>query len=527
MNAPLTLRFRDSLGDHQHLIASGQTIIGRTEACDLRVHDDTISRNHARITEQAGSFVLEDLDSRNGVFIGDRPAKSITLVSGMVLRLGNVSILVEEPGSAKISVQLSEDLPQQGVMDSLMIDDFQNSLGHGPGTISSTPAQEGLGVALELFQNAAETLLTGSALSEVTEGAVGLALRSLPVDRGFLSLNENGQLVPQAMQTQVGLDTSRPMKISRTIADQVMDERRAVLIRDTGSMEDLAVAHSIVQMQIQSAMCAPLISGNEVVGIIYVDCVDSKQVLTLEHLGIISVLALMVSSALEQFRLRQSVEEEKRRREELSCRLSPNVVERVLSGEAELGSKEAEITVLFADLVGFTSMSEKLEPRQVVDLLNELFESLTAEVFLQDGTLDKYIGDALIAFFGAPEEQEDHPARAIRTGLAMQQRLREMAEKHPERPPLSMRIGINTGPAVVGDIGSKLRSDYTVIGDTVNTASRLESQIARAGDVVIGPLTAERCLGIFELEKLEEVPLKGKSKPVQPWKVLGENSEAT
>jgi adenylate cyclase len=264
-----------------------------------------------------------------------------------------------------------------------------------------------------------------------------------------------------------------------------------------------------------------------VVGIIYVDCVDSKQVLTLEHLGIISVLALMVSSALEQFRLRQSVEEEKRRREELSCRLSPNVVERVLSGEAELGSKEAEITVLFADLVGFTSMSEKLEPRQVVDLLNELFESLTAEVFLQDGTLDKYIGDALIAFFGAPEEQEDHPARAIRTGLAMQQRLREMAEKHPERPPLSMRIGINTGPAVVGDIGSKLRSDYTVIGDTVNTASRLESQIARAGDVVIGPLTAERCLGIFELEKLEEVPLKGKSKPVQPWKVLGENSEAT
>lgn len=522
MATPLTLRFRDSDGDQQHRLGPERVVIGRTEDCDIQISDDTISRNHACIAEQGDCFVLEDMKSRNGVFVGNRSVESVKLQAGMVLRLGNVSILVESTQGSAFNVRLAEDLPEQGVLDSLVIDDFQNTLGASSVGSTKGPVQGGLGVALELFQNAAETLLTGSELAEVTEGAVGLALRSLPVDRGFLSLSEDGQLVPYATQAQEGLDADRPMQISRTIARQVMDERRAVLIRDTGSMENLAVAHSIVQMQIQSAMCAPLISGNEVVGIIYVDCVDSKKSLTSDHLGIISVLALMVSSALEQFRLRQSVEEEKRRREQLSCRLSPNVVEKVLAGEAELGSKEVEISVLFADLVGFTSMSEKLAPREVVDLLNDLFETLTAEVFLEDGTLDKYIGDALIAFFGAPETQQDHPARAVRTGLAMQARLLEMASQHPERPTLSMRIGINTGPAVVGDIGSKLRSDYTVIGDTVNTASRLESQIAKAGEVVVGPKTAEHCLDLFDLEELEALPLKGKSQLVKPWRVIGE-----
>ncbi|NRA76459.1 MAG: FHA domain-containing protein [Planctomycetes bacterium] len=523
MTVPLTLRFRDSVGDHQHQITSGQTIIGRTEVCDLFINDDTISRNHARIIEQDGAFLLEDLESRNGVFVGDRPVKSVALRPGMVLRLGNVSILIDETDGSTFNIRLMEDLPEQGVMDSLIIDDLQKHLGDPSVNADEEGTPAGLGVALELFKNAAETLLTGSNLSKVTEGAVDLALKSLPVDRGFLSLREDGQLVPHATQAQAGLDTNRPMQLSRTIAAQVMEDRAAVLIRDTGSMEDLATAHSIVQMHIQSAMCAPLISGDEVVGIIYVDCVDSKKSLTSDHLGIISVLALMVSSALEQLRLRQSVEEEKRRREELSCRLSPNVVDKVLAGEAELGSKEAEITVLFADLVGFTSMSEKHEPRQVVELLNDLFDALTDEVFRQDGTLDKYIGDALIAFFGAPEKQDDHPQRAIRAGLAMQQRLKQLAEQHPDWPPLSMRIGINSGMAVVGDIGSEQRRDYTVIGDPVNVASRLESQVARAGQVVIGPLTAERCGNDFELEELEEITLKGKSVAVRAWKVISEN----
>lgn len=493
-------------------------VIGRASSCEVCIKDDTISRNHARIIERGGVFLIEDLDSRNGIQVGDQRIASAELRPGMVIRLGNVSILVDGEAKSVFDIQFDQDLPSQGVMESLIIDDLEQHL-QGQPTKGSAVAD--LGVALELFKNAAETLLTGSSLSEVTQGAIDLALRSLPIDRGFLSLVENDNLTPHATGSREGLGDNPQMQLSRTIARQVIDEHRAVLIRDTGNMGNLTSADSIIQMHILSAMCAPLVVQGEVVGILYVDCIESQKPLEPEHLDLISVLALMVSSALEQSRLHQSVEVEKRRRKELSCRLSPNVVERVLAGEAQLGSMEADITVLFADLVGFTTMSEQMAPREVVDLLNELFEELTAEVFREDGTLDKYIGDALIAFFGAPEQQEDHPARAIRTALAMQTKIQEMSAQHPDWPPLSMRIGINSGMAVVGDIGSIQRSDYTVIGDIVNIASRLESQVAKAGEVVVGPATAQPCGHLFLLEEMEEMRLKGKRIGVKPWRVLG------
>ncbi len=516
--APLMLRFKDSSGERLLPVCPGTMLIGRSSSCEVCIKDDTISRNHARIVERDGVFMIEDLGSRNGVEIGDKRVASSELRSGMVIRLGNISILVDGEAKSVFNIQFDQELPDQGVMESLIIDDLEQHLRGQPNRGSGGAD---LGVALQLFKNAAETLLTGSSLSEVTQGAIDLALRSLPIDRGFLSLVEDDNLIPHATGSREGLGDNPQMQLSRTIARQVIDEHRAVLIRDTGNMGSLTPAASIIQMHILSAMCAPLVVQGEVVGILYVDCIESQKPLEPEHLDLISVLALMVSSALEQSRLHQSVEVEKRRRKELSCRLSPNVVERVLAGEAQLGSMEADITVLFADLVGFTTMSEMMAPREVVDLLNELFEELTAEVFREDGTLDKYIGDALIAFFGAPEQQDDHPARAIRTAMAMQSRIREMSSQHPDWPPLSMRIGINSGTAVVGDIGSIQRSDYTVIGDVVNIASRLESQVAKAGEVVIGPATAQPCGHLFLLEEMQETPLKGKSNVVKPWRVLG------
>ena len=125
MSAPMTLRFRDTRGDQQYQLEAELLIIGRTEDCDIQISDDTISRNHARIVKQGDSFVLEDLKSRNGVFANNRPIESISLRDGMVLRLGNVSILVESKNSSSLAVRLTDDRPEQGVMDSLMIDDFR------------------------------------------------------------------------------------------------------------------------------------------------------------------------------------------------------------------------------------------------------------------------------------------------------------------------------------------------------------------------------------------------------------------
>ncbi len=519
MNNPLFLRFRDSRGDQQEKILDREMTLGRTDASDIRVDDETISRKHASIIWENGAPVLIDTGSRNGIHLGEERVERIPLRDGLVFRLGGVSFFVEDPNTGPQSVSVNQDLPQQGVLDSLVIDDWQTNLDKSD--VKSTTTEQ-LGVALKLFKDAAETLLTGSDLQEVAEGALELALRSLPVDRGFVSLlDDDGQLQSVAEKSREGLVDQESMKLSSTIAQQVIDERLAVLIRDTGNMDGLSAAHSIVQMSIQSALCAPLTSGDKVLGIIYVDCVTQVKSLEKNHLDVLSVLGLMVSSAIEQVRLTQSVAEEKRRREELSCRLSPNVVDKVIAGEAALGSQDLEITVMFADIVGFTPLSESLEAHQVVELLNSLFDGLTEEVFRQDGTLDKYIGDAMVAFFGAPDPQSDHPSRAVRAGLAMQEHLARFNAEHPDWPDLRMRIGINSGIATVGDVGSQARRDYTVIGDTVNTASRFESQVATPGEIIVGPNTAKALEDSILREALEPVSVKGKSQPVEPWRITG------
>jgi len=515
----LALRFRDSTGDHQHPLSSEEITLGRSPDCNLCIQHDTISRKHARIRSVDGKYLLEDLGSHNGIVVGSKKVDSVQLQAGMMVKLGEVTLVVDAPMPKSPGLELGNELPEQGILDSISITDIEQNLQQGAAYQESS--SKDLGMALELFKDAADTLLTGSHLDQVTQGAISLSLKALPIDRCFLCLLEDGELSLSASGSQDHQQNIGQMELSTTIANQVIENKCAVIIRDTANQEDLAAAMSIQQMNIVSAMCAPLITEGVVFGILYVDCIKTHRVLNSDHLSTISVLALMVASAIQQFRFRQNAEEEKRRRVDLSCRLSPNVVDKVLSGQAELGSKEAEISVLFADLVGFTTMSEALAPREVVELLNQLFEDLTAEVFRQEGTLDKYIGDALVAFFGAPEAQSDHAARAVRTAIAMQHRIREIASAHPEWPPLSMRIGINSGPAVVGDIGSKLRSDYTVIGDTVNTASRFESQVAKSGEIAIGPYTAELCGDLFQMEQLEETPLKGKKQIIRPWKVLG------
>jgi adenylate cyclase len=173
--------------------------------------------------------------------------------------------------------------------------------------------------------------------------------------------------------------------------------------------------------------------------------------------------------------------------------------------------------VLFADLANFTALAESLPPKQVVEVLNQIFERLTEEVFDLEGTLDKFRGDGMMAFFGAPLPMPDHPARAVECALRMQQRLAELNEK--ALATVAMRIGINSGAVVVGDIGSPQRKDYTVIGDAVNVASRLESAVAEPGQVVIGHATYQHVKTHFECEELPEVLVKGKLTPVRPYLV--------
>jgi class 3 adenylate cyclase len=178
------------------------------------------------------------------------------------------------------------------------------------------------------------------------------------------------------------------------------------------------------------------------------------------------------------------------------------------------------VTVLFADLAGFTGIAEKLDPEDVHQLVDRCFEAITAEIHRFEGTINQYTGDGVMALFGAPIAHEDSARRAVHAALGIQRALRDFGPELQARRgvTLRMRIGLNTGPVVVGRIGDDLRMDYTAVGDTTNVASRLQ-QLARPGAVVVSESTWKAVGGFFEALDLGEVEVKG-HEPIRAWEVL-------
>lgn len=205
---------------------------------------------------------------------------------------------------------------------------------------------------------------------------------------------------------------------------------------------------------------------------------------------------------------------------------APEVVKQIIEGGEEslkLGGLRREISVMFVDIRGFTPISEKVQPEEIMDILNEYFSHTVKQIFDFGGTLDKFIGDATMAIFNAPLPLEDHAYKAVRAALDMRAGSEELNagifEKYGVR--LQFGIGINTGDAVVGNVGTAFRMDYTAIGDTVNTAARLESN-AKPGEIIISPSTYELVKDRIRAEYGGEIKLKGKEIPLPVYKVEGE-----
>jgi adenylate cyclase len=207
--------------------------------------------------------------------------------------------------------------------------------------------------------------------------------------------------------------------------------------------------------------------------------------------------------------------------------VSPKVVDQLVkdpNAELKLGGNQQNVTVLFSDIRGFTTMSEQLKPAQVVELLNEYFQTWTDIIFKHDGTVDKFIGDAVMAIFGAPVEHEDDPVRAVKAALEMKAALHQLNSKWEAegKPTFKIGVGLNTGEAIVGNMGSQQAMGYTVIGDTVNVASRLESKTKDFGAfLLISEQTYQYVKDIIEVEEHTGVQVKGRAGALSVYEVLG------
>ena len=534
------LLYQDGETPQAHTFTTGEVVIGRSPECQVVLKDFGISRQHARIVVDEDGVRIQDLKSKNGTQVNGVPVVEAPLKDGDRILLGKFQLSFSKTLEGKVVLDEAKPLSEEAGTIIRSVGELSKLLSDTAAGSAQSPAAEKKTAPdvleieksnriLRVLTRVAETLIAVRPVEEVLQQVMEIVFEHVPADRGFLMMNEEGsdKLIPMVIKHRnADSSDSGKISISKTIADRVMKDRVSILTSDALVDPRFGAGDSIRFHGIRSAMCAPLWNKEHVIGIIHVDSPMLTNCFGLNDLDLLTALANYAAVAIERARLNQKLVAEEKKRERLGRFLSPQVTNRILAtAESQgfaLGVPETkDVSVLFADIVGFTSMSEKMSPAAVSLILNDYLSRMTDVIFKHEGTLDKYIGDAIMAVFGAPLDMPDHAVRAIRAALEMRERLEEFnAERSKEGPTLRIRIGINSGSAVAGEIGSINKKEYTVLGDTVNIASRLESSVAQPMMIVVGENTFHAAKDEFDCRSLGRVTLKGKKNVVEAFEVL-------
>jgi adenylate cyclase len=519
----LELVFDDDGAAERVPLKDGLTV-GRSSDNDLVLRDFSVSRHHAKITEEDGVFRVVDLDSTNGVKLNDALVSSGCLKVGDSISVGNFLLTVQddvmadgELSSATYFRPLSEFNQQFGL----------EGAAEKPGAVGERER------VFEVLAQVAKTLIQVEDLQPVLDEVMNVVFKQLPVDRAFIVLFDDDGTprleLYRARESEGGVTPDVP--ISRTILDTVSQQKVAVLTHDAQADERFEAGRSIRIHQIRSAMCAPLWLRDLVIGVIYVDSPLHVGSFSASDLDLLTALANYAAVAIERARLNEHIRTERVVRDRLERYHSPAVIEAVLQDPERKDAPVAarETSILFADIVGFTPRCESLSPEEVAAFLNQFFSLAADAIFQHGGTLDKFIGDAVMAFFGAPLPQPDHAERAVRSAMALMDSLSGWnADREAEGlDAVEVRVAVHSGPVVVGDIGSESRVDYTVLGNTVNVAARIEGYAAKPGHIVIGETTRAAVAHLFATEPLGDVQMKGLSQPVAVYRIAMDRSVKT
>ena len=347
-------------------------------------------------------------------------------------------------------------------------------------------------------------------------------------DRGVILLKDDkGELQPRAARRRDGTDA--PIQVSSTILSHVIKEQKSVITHDASMDFAASKGKSMILNRISSALVVPLLHEKEVLGALWLDS-ESLAVFQQKDLEMITAVANQAAMFIENNLLAKKIEQELITRERFSRLLSPNLAEQVASGKLEVkkgGQLVQECTVFNSDIRGFTRMSEGTTAEVMVEILNEYFEEMVGAIFKYEGTLDKFMGDGIMAIWGAPAAHADDPIRCVQSALDQMELLGKFNRKRldGDLPPLAIGIGIHTGPLVAGYVGSSKSLSYTVIGDTANTSARL-CGIAAAGQIIVSESTLARLGNRFEYDELPAASLKGKEKPLRIYNVKREKPSA-
>jgi adenylate cyclase len=487
--------------------------------------------------------MVADRGSTNGVFVnGARITADAVIRPGDHVRIGDYDLHYESVNEAALDIRRAEIPLTVNQLLKRADADSQES-GAQQFKFSRPPIQESASSLNDLRQqmkkmerenylltvlyDAGRALHSKISIDDIATETMELAFRIEGVERGFMMLfDEQGHVSRQTEVRYRSKPTSNEPQIilSRSVIERMKSEMAPIMITDLSADERFQGSESMKVSGLRSAMCAPLVAQKRLAGILYVDNLQKASAFTQEELNIFAVVATQAAAAIDSFIAHDALSKQILERSALERFLAPEVVEMVASNphEIRLGGVNQKVSILFADVRGFTELSETLPPEKVVEILNEYFTRVTDVIFDHGGTLDKYLGDGVMALFGAPISKGNDATNAVRAALSIQKLIEELNRDAVDRgwPELRVGIGVNTGIVTAGNIGSPKRIDYTVIGDAVNVSSRLCSNAA-AGQVLISESTALEVGGEFRVQQLAALQLKGKSQPMPVFSVLG------
>ncbi len=492
--------------------------IGKLADNDIELKDNTVSRQHCKLQRQGDGFLLVDMKSTNGSFVNGKKTQQKLLAVGDKITVGRTQLQFLEVSRAE-SYTDSNDQQISIVKPLAELVRAEETPQPGAEAASFLPALTRLGQSLIACQDMEESFHKISELIRVHVQPEQVLIFSYDEKQNDLHLKHTW--------SRSRNDT---VNISKSIALKAIHEKVAILSSNTRNDARFDSSKSIIIYGITSAISVPIWTKECIYGLIYIDTTSFARGFTERDLEMMSLIANFAGFSIEGIFNMEKLGRERKFRARLERYHSPAVVSRLMQGTDDnadelMTYRESDASVLFLDIVKFTSRAEKMTPTEVGVFLNNFFSEMTEIIFKYNGTLDKFIGDAIMAVFGVPFPFPDHCQMAIRAARDMMTKLNQINRQLPEKERIKVRIGINTGKLISGDFGSPKRLDYTVLGNSVNIASRLES-IAASNEILVSEAVYQCARDAFAFECLGDKKLQNISTPVKVYRVVQERGDA-
>jgi adenylate cyclase len=525
-------------GDQAIDLQLGRTlVVGRAVTSDVPIYDPTISRRHAEIALSNTGVRIKDLGSSNGTFLNGARITEAEAGANDIVTFGKVAFKVADvtpPAPRPQVVPPPADLAKagggtivrqlpvspSGGVPAIVADKAQGASHLKVGGQSQSERRE---KKLSLLLEISKEFSKQQELDRLLDKVVDFTFQIMSVDRVSILLLDprTNDLVPRVSKSRTG-DASAARHVPQSIARKAVEDRVAIL-SDNAATDDRFKGKSIMIQSVRSAMCTPLMGTDQkVLGILYVDNQTAIHSFADEDLEFLIAFGGLTAVAIENSNLSERIRREAMVLSNFQRYFAPNVAASIAQQEAaiELGGAKRPVVVFFSDIRGFTPMSETMNPDEIATLLTEYFTEMVDILFEHSGTLDKFMGDAIMALWGAPIVHEDDADRAMKCALDQLEALVKMNEKWKERgrPELKIGIGINFGEVFAGNIGSNRRLEYTVIGDAVNVAKRL-CDTAGPNEILISEPFFKALKNPPKVENLEPIQVKGKTKKVPVYRV--------